>query len=93
MHFAREAEKIVILDNQGLKAEGTLDEILRQDCTILVIFENKQQSKTSKKKKSLKSITSKHLNFKKYIYRRKLTYNVHFNIYKRYECGQRSEAS
>lgn len=47
VHFAREAEKIVVLENGALKAEGTLDDIIRQDSSILAIFEAKQRRKTS----------------------------------------------
>ena len=46
VHFAREAEKIIVLDNGEVKAEGTLDEIIQQDATILSIFETKQRKKT-----------------------------------------------
>ena len=47
VHFAREAEKIVVLENGELKAEGTLDEIIRQDATILSIFETQSKRKTT----------------------------------------------
>ena len=47
VHFAREAEKIIVLDNGEVKAEGTLEQIVQQDATILSIFETKQRKKTA----------------------------------------------
>ena len=46
VHFAREAEKIVVLENGRLKAEGTLDEIMKQDKSIIPMFETKSHKKS-----------------------------------------------
>lgn len=43
VHFAREAEKVVVLDNGQVKAEGTIDEIIRQDASIMSIFETRNR--------------------------------------------------
>ena len=43
VHFAREAEKIIVFENGEVKAEGTLEQIIQQDATTLSIFETKQR--------------------------------------------------
>lgn len=47
VHFAREVEKIVLLENGELKAEGTLDEIITQDANVLSIFEARNKAAAS----------------------------------------------
>lgn len=48
VHFAKEAEKIVVLDDGKVKAEGTLDEIIRKDSSIMSIFETEHDKKKAK---------------------------------------------
>ena len=45
VHFAREAEKIVVIEDGALKAEGTLEEIMTKDKSILSIFESLTRNK------------------------------------------------
>ena len=43
VHFAREADQMIVLENGCIKAKGALEEIIKQDSSILSIFETKNQ--------------------------------------------------
>ena len=43
IHFAKEVEKIVLLENGEVKAVGVLDEIIRQDAGVMSIFEAREK--------------------------------------------------
>ena len=45
VHFARQAEKIVVFDNGMIKTQGTLHEIAKEDSAIMSIFQTKHQKK------------------------------------------------
>jgi len=41
VHFARKAEKLIVLENGFVKADGSLGEIIQQDTSIMSIFDTK----------------------------------------------------
>ena len=43
VHFAREANQMIVLENGCIKAEGALEEIIKQDSSILSIFETRSK--------------------------------------------------
>ena len=45
VHFAREAEKIIVLEDGTIKAQGTLDEIIKKDTSIMSIFKRAETRK------------------------------------------------
>ena len=60
VHFAREAEKIVVLDEGCIKAEGTLEEIINKDQSILSIFETSQGRKKSGNDEEILTLSQEH---------------------------------
>ena len=43
VHFAREADQMIVLENGCIKAKGALEEIIKQDSSILSIFETRNK--------------------------------------------------
>ena len=46
VHFAREADQMIVLENGCIKAMGALDEIIKQDSSILSIFQTRNNRNT-----------------------------------------------
>ena len=55
VHFAREAELILVLEDGGLRAAGTFNQILVDDPTIVSMFEDQNLRKTSAQQASRKN--------------------------------------